>query len=140
MSKQSKQNKQIKSLTPEDINFIEEIVKKINKENKNAFDSIIDDDGIVTSELAEVIGQLMDASRNIHLKTEIYKPNSLAKLTVTEKYAKNLGMNQSSETLRLYQQQYLENMVSYKRHSREEITAVLIAKSEELKQKDEVVD
>lgn len=119
---------------------IKDLIEKIIAEDKdNRFSELLQS-GEVASELYEVIAELMSAKGNIHLKTEILKPKALAVLTIIEKYAENKKLKNSAKLLFDFQNQYLQNMISYKRHSREEIVEVLKAKHKEMLNSEELVD
>lgn len=122
-----------------DEDLIKKVIDRILEENKNDLDDLTETSDVV-GELYEVIDRLLNSSGEINLKTEINHPKNLAILTVVENYASQIKLKKVPDTLNLFQKQYLKNMVSYKRGSRNEVVTILKSKKEEMKETDEFVD
>jgi len=123
-----------------DSNNVQEIVEKIIAESQdNQFSELLQSSS-TASELFEVIAELMSSKGNLKLKTEILKPKSLAVLSIIEDFSKSKALYGASALLHSFQDYYLQNMVSYKRHSREEIVEILKNQKEELEKREEIVE
>ena len=78
---------------------------------------------IPTSDISiqKILNNLLDAEKNLELKTHIYKPKQLTSLVILGNYLKNLGLIKSAKIIETFTKTYLEYMISYKRLSRIEI-------------------
>ena len=78
---------------------------------------------IPTSDISiqKILNNLLDAEKNLELKTHIYKPKQLSSLVVLSEYLKNIGLINSAKIIKSFIKTYLEYMISYKRLSRIEI-------------------
>ena len=71
--------------------------------------------------LITTLNNLLDSENNLHLKTHIHKPIHITILTLIADYIKLSGHKPPSDLLFNFIENFLENMVSYKRLSRTEI-------------------
>lgn len=79
----------------------------------------------------KILNSMLDGSKNLALKTEIHNPKDLSSLQMHGKYLTQLNMRKSGKNIEEWIKIYLENMVSYKRKSREEVSHVLASLREE---------
>ena len=71
--------------------------------------------------LQQILNNLLDGTKNLELKSHIFKPKALAGLKSLSSYLRNLEYDKSSDIIDKFIRTYLEYMVSYKRLSRIEI-------------------
>lgn len=78
---------------------------------------------IPTSDISiqKILNNLLDAEKNLELKTHIYKPKQLTSLVVLGNYLKSIGLVKCAKIIEGFIKTYLEYMISYKRLSRVEI-------------------
>ena len=69
----------------------------------------------------KILNNLLDGSKNLELKTHIFKPKQLASLITFANYLKSIELTSSSIFIIDFVKDYLTKMVSYKRLSRTEI-------------------
>ncbi|MGV9141362.1 MAG: hypothetical protein ACOC1X_00325 [Promethearchaeota archaeon] len=83
--------------------------------------------------LQQILNALISYDKNLDLKTEIYRPKSLAALNVVQQYLKQKKFTKSAETIGTFIDVFLKYMVSYKRQSRSEIVKAFQFSNEALK-------
>ncbi len=93
-----------------------------------------------SSELYDVIKQLMTGNADLDLKTEISKPRPLAFLNVIIDFCNNNNLKQSANILESFRNHYLRYMVSYQRSGRKELVEILKERKKELESKEEIVE
>lgn len=71
--------------------------------------------------LITTLNNLLDSENNLHLKTHIHKPTHITILTLIADYIELSGYSEPSVLLLDFIENFLGNMVSYKRLSRTEI-------------------
>lgn len=71
--------------------------------------------------LQKILNNLIEADKNLDLKTHIFKPKQLSSLIVIQEYFKSIGLNISSDLIKSFMKHFKRLMVSYKRLSRIEI-------------------
>lgn len=69
----------------------------------------------------QILNNMLDGTKNLDLKSHIYKPKELASLMTLSKYLKTLGYKKSHRLIKDFIGYFLRYMVSYKRESRKEI-------------------
>lgn len=81
------------------------------------------DDIIETKDitLQQILNNLLDGTKDLDLKTHIFKPKQLASLVVFSNYLKTFKLKKSYNLLDSFIQKYLRYMISFKRLSRTEI-------------------
>ena len=80
----------------------------------------------------EILINMMDATKNLGLKTEINKPKDLASLSIFATYMEKKGYKVSAGIIRDFIKKYLEYMVSNKRKGRKEIIDAISAPNREV--------
>ena len=101
-------------------------------ELKEIMNEIIPTDDI---SLQQILNNLLDGSKNLDLKTHIFKPKQLASLVILSSHLKNIGLKNSSKIIDAFIVKYERYMVSFKRLSRKEIVSAfssLMEKKENL--------
>lgn len=71
--------------------------------------------------LQKILNNLLDAEKNLELKSHIFKPKQLASLLILSNYLKTIKLPKSSLLIKDFINIFLKYMVSFKRLSRIEI-------------------
>ena len=71
--------------------------------------------------IQKILNNLLDGSKNLDLKSHIFKPKQLASLYSLAEYLKNCNYKKSHNIIIDFINRYLRYMVSFKRYSRNEI-------------------
>jgi len=81
------------------------------------------DDIIETNDitLQQILNNLLDGSKDLDLKTHIFKPKQLASLIILANYFKVIKLEKSSKLIKDFVDKFLRYMISFKRLSRSEI-------------------
>lgn len=90
--------------------------------SNNFIDDLVESDDI---SFQQILNNLLDGKLNLDLKTHIFKPKQLASLKTLMEYLKLFNYDKSSKLIRLFLENYLRYMVSYKRLGRTEIIKAL---------------
>ncbi|GAH55996.1 unnamed protein product [marine sediment metagenome] len=91
-------------------------------ELKDVMKEIIPTDDI---SLQQILNNLLDGTKNLDLKTHIFKPKQLASLVILSTHLKNIGLKNSAKIIDSFIVKYERYMVSFKRMSRKEIVKAL---------------
>ena len=75
--------------------------------------------------LQKILNNLLDGSKDLDLKTHIFKPKQLSALITFADYLKSLGLTEVSVLIIDFLKDFLRKMVSYKRLSRVEIVKAI---------------
>lgn len=90
---------------------------------------IMDKEIILTKDISlqKILNNLLDGSKDLDLKTHIFKPRQLAGLIALANYLKTIKLTNTSKLIIDFVDDFLRKMVSYKRLSRIEIVKAISA-------------
>lgn len=86
--------------------------------SEKATEKFVESDDITS---LQILNNLLDGEINLDLKTQVHKPRKLSVLVAITKYLESINFKYSSNTLKVFIEQYLRYMVSFDRKSRKEI-------------------
>ena len=88
---------------------------------------IMDKEMIQTKDISlqKILNNLLDGSKDLDLKTHIFKPKKLSSLISFANYLNSLGLDEVSVLIIDFVKDFLRKMVSYDRLSRKEIVKAI---------------
>ena len=90
--------------------------------SNSVFDDLIESHDV---SLQQILNNLLDGTKDLDLKTQIFKPKQLASLKILTELLGKLKYKESNKMLESFIKTFLRYMVSYQRQSRKEIIKAL---------------
>lgn len=90
--------------------------------SNSVFDDLIESHDV---SLQQILNNLLDGTKDLDLKTQIFKPKQLASLKILTELLGKLKYSESNKMLESFIKTFLRYMVSYQRQSRKEIVKAL---------------
>ena len=90
--------------------------------SNSVFDDLIESHDV---SLQQILNNLLDGTKDLDLKTQIFKPKQLASLKILTELLGKLKYSESNKMLESFIKTFLRYMVSYDRQSRKEIIKAL---------------